>query len=216
MQFRWVGLLMRSVLDLLTSGVHDAKNQLFVAESHVVRAEAEHGIRLDEARFAIEQAASRLNRILTAYRSQRGVLALAIEMLRLEDVLDETVLVAGSHCSNAGLELESVCFDDNLQWPLDRERVLDVLANALSNASRFARARILLSARRDGDELVLRVEDDGPGYDSTDPEVMVQRGLGLFVAHEIARGHRRGERAGRLLLSNGGPLGGAVFELRLP
>lgn len=211
-----MGFAMRDVLDLLTSGVHDAKNQLFVAESHVVRAEAEHGIRMDEARFAIEQAALRLNRILTAYRSQRGLLTLAVDMLRLEDVLDEAVLVAGSHCSNAGLALESVCFDDGLQWPLDRERMLDVLSNALNNASRFARSQILLSARRDGDELVLRVEDDGPGFDNTDVALIAQRGLGLFVAREIVQRHRRGERSGRLLLSNGGTLGGAVFELRLP
>lgn len=207
---------MRDVLDLLTSGVHDARNQLFVAESQVVRAETEHDIRLDEARFAIEQAALRLNRILTAYRSQRGLLTLAVDMSRLGDVLDEAVLVAGPHCTLAELVLESVCVDDNLQWPLDRERVLDVLANALNNASRFARSQILLSARRDGDELMLRVEDDGPGFDSTDPAAMTQRGLGLFVAREIARQHRHGERCGRLLLSNGGTLGGAVFELRLP
>lgn len=208
--------MVNSALDLLTSGVHDAKNQLFVAESHVVRAEAEHGIRLDEARFAIEQAAQRLNRILIAYRSQRGLLTLAVDMSRLEDVLDEAVLVAGPHCALAGLALESVCIDDDLQWPLDRERVLDVLSNAINNASRFARSQILLSARREGDELVMRVEDDGPGFDSTDPALMAQRGLGLFVAREIAQRHQRGQRSGCLLLSNGGTLGGAVFELRLP
>ena len=211
-----MGLAMRDVLDLLTSGVHDAKNQLFVAESHVVRAEFEHGIVMDEARFAIEQAALRLNRILTAYRSQRGLLTLAVEMAQLEDLLEEAVLVAGAHCTNAGLQLKSVCFDNDLQWPLDREHMLDVLSNALNNASRFARAQILLSARRDGDELVLRVEDDGPGFDTTDPALIAQRGLGLFVAGEIAKQHQRGARCGRVLLHNGGALGGAIFELRLP
>lgn len=211
----WV-CAMRDVLDLLTSGVHDAKNQLFVAESHVARAEMEHGMDLGEARFAIEQAALRLNRILVAYRSQRGLLALSVDVVNVAELIDEAVLISGGHCRYAGLELVAVCEDRALQWPLDRERTLDVLANALNNASRFARAQICLSVGSDGDELVLRVEDDGPGFDSTDPAVMVQRGLGLFVAGEIARQHRRGERCGRIELSNGGALGGAVFELRLP
>jgi signal transduction histidine kinase len=94
--------------------------------------------------------------------------------------------------------------------------MLDVLANALNNAARFAHTRILLSAAHEGDELVFRVEDDGPGFDTTDSSKMAQRGLGLFVAAEIAHRHCRGERAGVLNLSNGGGLGGAVFELRLP
>jgi signal transduction histidine kinase len=207
---------MQTVLDLLTSGVHDAKNQLFVAESTVVRAELQHGIQLDEARFAIEQAALRLNRILIAYRSQRGLLALNIGMQRVSEMLDEAVLVCSAHCLNAGLKLEAECSDADMLWPLDRELLQDVLANAMNNASRFARTRILLSADCDGGELVVRVEDDGCGFDTTDPLELVQRGLGLFVAHEIARLHHRGERTGRLLLSNGGALGGAVFELRLP
>ncbi|MDX5446302.1 MAG: hypothetical protein LPJ87_09635 [Zoogloeaceae bacterium] len=207
---------MNSVLDLLTSGVHDAKNQLFVAESAVVRAELERGVELGEARFAIEQAALRLNRILVAYRSQRGLLVPVIGMQQVSELLDEVALVNAPHCAAAGLSFQAVCDDNSLQWPLDRELMLDVLANALNNAARFARSGILLSAAHGDGELVLRVEDDGPGFDTTDSSRMAQRGLGLFVAAEIARLHGRGGRTGSLHLSNGGRLGGAVFELRLP
>ena len=35
---------MHHLLDILASGVHDAKNQLFVAESVIAALEAEHGI----------------------------------------------------------------------------------------------------------------------------------------------------------------------------
>ncbi len=48
---------MHTLLDVLASGVHDAKNQLFVAESLIAAAEAKHGIELGEARYAIEPAA---------------------------------------------------------------------------------------------------------------------------------------------------------------
>jgi two-component sensor histidine kinase len=64
--------------------------------------------------------------------------------------------------------------------------------------------------------LVLRVEDDGPGFESTDIDDMATRGLGLFVARELALLHTRNGRQGSLALYNGGCYGGAVFELRLP
>lgn len=207
---------MQSVLDMLTSGVHDAKNQLFIAESTIVRAEAEHGIELGEARFAIEQAALRLGRILTAYRCQRGLLGLAIEMTRVADLLAEAELINGAHCRSAGLTLTLACDAPDLQWPLDRELMLDVLSNALQNAARFAAKRIHLSASHTRDGLVLRVEDDGPGFAHTDVLAMTPKGLGLFVAQAIAQLHHRGDTSGALALRNGGDFGGAVFELMLP
>ena len=41
---------MHRLLDILASGVHDAKNQLFIAESMIATSEAEHGIVMSEAR----------------------------------------------------------------------------------------------------------------------------------------------------------------------
>ena len=55
---------MQRLLDILASGVHDAKNQLFVAESIIAAAERTHGVDLAEARYAIEAAAGRLSRTL--------------------------------------------------------------------------------------------------------------------------------------------------------
>jgi hypothetical protein len=40
--------------------------------------------------------------------------------------------------------------------------------------------------------------------------------LGLFFARKIAHVHRKGERRGRIALSNGGELGGGVFSIYLP
>lgn len=207
---------MHRVIDLLTSGVHDAKNQLFIAESAVVRAEAEHGIALDDARFAIEHAARRLQRALTAYRCERELLALDVGMVHVVDLLDEASLVSGNHLRKGGIALEVACLPELPPWPMDRELMLDVLSNALHNASRFARSSVRLSATRDAAALVLSVEDDGPGFDTLDADEMARRGLGLFVAREIVRQHHRAEVVGRLELDNGGALGGAVFRLVLP
>lgn len=226
---------MTTLLDMLTSGVHDAKNQLFVAESLIVQAEAEHGVSLAEARYAIELAAARLARVLTAYRMQRQVGGLAIEMVALEELIAEAGVINAAHCRHLGLALEQAS-EPGLWWALDREMVLDALSNAIQNAARFACRCVRISAARDAGMLSIKVEDDGPGFadtpvfvpcpadDATDAPIndlaLPQGGIGLFVARELARLHVRddaqGQLRGELRLYNGGAFGGAVFELRLP
>ncbi|PKO52447.1 MAG: hypothetical protein CVU28_10295, partial [Betaproteobacteria bacterium HGW-Betaproteobacteria-21] len=88
---------MQRVLDILSSGVHDAKNQLFRAESLLVQAEAEHGITLGEARYAIELAALRLSRVLATYKLQRHVETLSIGMASAGELIEEVVLVNREH-----------------------------------------------------------------------------------------------------------------------
>jgi signal transduction histidine kinase len=206
---------MHQILDIISSGIHDAKNQLFLAESLITQAESEHGLKLDEARFAIEHAAARLSRLLTAYKLHREVGQLSIGMVSVGDLIEEAVMINAPHCRHLGLDLSSQDLDRKT-WPLDRELTLDILSNAIQNASRHARSRIKISTTTGDSGLTLRIEDDGPGYPSTDIELMAGKGVGLYVANEIARQHNRGERHGSVALSNGGALGGAVFELRLP
>lgn len=206
---------MHRVLDILTSGVHDAKNQLFLAESLIIQAETEHGIKLDEVRFAIEQAASRLNRTLIAYKLQRHIGSLSIGMACVADLLDEAAMMNAPHCLNLDVSFTFNCEVDQ-SWLLDRELVLDILSNAIQNASRHARKFVHASATIDQGYLLLRVEDDGAGFATPDIDLLARNGVGLYVARELARQHEKHGRHGSLQLFNGGRFGGAVFELRLP
>ncbi|MDD2744380.1 MAG: hypothetical protein PHV02_19140 [Rhodocyclaceae bacterium] len=202
---------MRPLLDILASGIHDAKNQLFIAESQIAAREAELQIDLSEARYAIETAADRLSRTLAAYRLLRDDARLAVVPANIADLCDEIALEQGKHLSAAGIHLSVDCqaFDE---WPLDRELVTDMLNNAVQNAGRFARSQIRLSAHFALDGLTLRVEDDGPGYSSLPPK----NGIGLMVGKRLAELHVRQNRHGTLQLRNGSALGGAIFELSLP
>lgn len=89
----------------------------------------------------------------------------------------------------------------------DRRRALQVLANLLSNALRYAppRSRVVLDAQRTADARVeFRVEDNGPGIAPEDRERVFERfvrldgardrerggsGLGLAIAAELVRQH---------------------------
>lgn len=207
---------MHRVLQILTSGVHDAKNQLFLAESLIVQAEAEHGIKLDEARFAIEQAASRLNQTLTAYKFRRHAGGrLSIDMVCVADLLEEASIMNTPHCRNLGITLSFAC-SVSQSWLLDQELVLDMLSNAIQNASRHAKKHVHASASTEQGFLLLRVEDDGPGFARADIDQMAELGVGLYVARELARQHENHGKHGNLRLLNGGHLGGAIFEIRLP
>lgn len=202
---------MHRLLDVLASGVHDTKNQLFFAESQIAAAEAAHGIDLSEARYAIETASSRLSRTLTAYHLLRQDATLAVVPTVVDDLCSEVVLDQKKHLAHASIELEVRCSVRD-EWPLDRDLMTDVLNNAVQNAGRHARSKVRLSAWNDDTTLFFRVEDDGTGY--ADPEN--GRSTGLIVAERIASLHEKKQRHGSMHLSNGGELGGAVFELRLP
>lgn len=202
---------MDPTLDILASGIHDTKNQLFLAESLVATAESRHGIDLSEARYALEAAATRLNRTLTAYRLLRDGCRLSPIPVVVSDLCEEVALGQRMHLAQAGIELAIDC-QANEAWLLDRDLVTDMLNNAVQNAARFARNRIRLSAGEDDDGLWLRVEDDGPGFATLPPRL----GTGLLVAERLAHLHARQGRCGRLLLDNGGTLGGACFTLHLP
>lgn len=197
--------------DILASGIHDAKNQLFVAESLIAASEARHGIDLKEARYAIDAASSRLFRMLRTYHLLREGGVLAITPTILADVLDEIELAQRDHLAKRQIMLSIDCtvVDECL---LDRDLLTDMLNNAIQNAGRFAARNVRLSAQIDNDWLVLRIDDDGPGFAHLPPS----SGTGLAVAGRVTQMHRLHGREGSLHLSNDSALGGARFQLRLP
>ena len=202
---------MEKLLDILASGIHETKNQLFYAETAIAAAEAAHGIDLGEARYAIERGAHRLNRTLAAYRLLRHERQLALIPTVISDLCAEMALEACLHLQHQALTLTVDCSLDDA-WPMDRELVEDMLSNALQNASRFARQHILLQASLVEGGLQLCVADDGPGFAHLPPA----SGTGLRIARRLAELHTRGSQHGSLTLSNGGPLNGACFTLWLP
>ncbi|MFZ2266001.1 MAG: hypothetical protein WAV95_00330 [Azonexus sp.] len=202
---------MQHLLDTLASGIHDAKNQLFIAESLIAANEAKHQIDLGEARYAIEAAADRLSRTLAAYHLMRHGAHLSIVPSIVGDLCAEVALSQQKHLATAGIALKVDCQVVD-EWPLDRDLITDMLNNAVQNAGRFARQNVALSVLAADGGLVFRIDDDGPGFASLPPKM----NTGLLVAERLAQLHVRHERPGQLRLSNDSTLGGARFELWLP
>src|SRR5207253_8101614 len=103
----------------------------------------------------------------------------------------------------------------------DRQKLIQVLVNLVRNALQATERsrRILIQASRDADDVILAVEDEGPGVPRELQEKIFEpfvstkgdrgMGMGLYMAKLIVESHR-----GRIRVSNR-PSGGARFEVRL-
>jgi signal transduction histidine kinase len=103
----------------------------------------------------------------------------------------------------------------------ERQDFEEMAGNLIDNACKWARKRIAVAAVRDGGQLRLTVEDDGPGLAPEDRVRVIERGerldesvpgsgLGLAIVRDIAKLY-----GGELSLGTAA-LGGLGAELRLP
>jgi K+-sensing histidine kinase KdpD len=102
------------------------------------------------------------------------------------------------------------------------------MSNAISNALRYTDSRIRLSADTDSSGLQLLIEDDGQGF----TEAMLEQqsalnqtesgflnnntGLGIYFTKLVLDLHQHDGRYGRIVMQNGGELGGGQFYMTLP
>jgi signal transduction histidine kinase len=80
----------------------------------------------------------------------------------------------------------------------DPRLLLVVIREVIGNALRLASSRVEVSVKRVDDNIVVRVDDDGPGFSEDAASTLGKRfvrrstrglGLSLSMAHEIVRGH---------------------------
>jgi len=102
-----------------------------------------------------------------------------------------------------------------------REDLDEMLGNLLDNACKWARSKVKLTSSKEGDRVVIAVDDDGPGIEPSMREAVVQRGvradeagkgsgLGLAIVRDLA------EIYGGSISVEESPIGGARAQLTLP
>lgn len=179
-----------------------------------------------------------------AYRNSNRLLSLVEDLLDIENiasgrmtfVFEETDLVAlmrQAVLNNAvlgeeyGITYKIVAAPESAPVEADQRRVLQILDNLLSNATKYSPTgqEVELSLTQDGDGYTLSVRDYGPGIDPAHRDLIYERfmqanssdsrqqggiGLGLNIVKYIVDSHR-----GHIDFRNV-PDGGTVFDVRFP
>ncbi len=105
-----------------------------------------------------------------------------------------------------------------LAWRIDEGDAFELLGNLMDNAAKWARHRVAVDARRDGDRLHLRIDDDGPGFGDTSALLQLHvrgdervpgHGVGLAVVDDLVASH-----GGELTLGRS-EMGGGRVEIVL-
>jgi signal transduction histidine kinase len=110
---------------------------------------------------------------------------------------------------------------EDLAVKVPREDLEEMLGNLIDNGCKWARTRLLVSARADSDRVIIEVDDDGAGLDETMRQAVLHRGvradetapgsgLGLAIVRDLADAY-----GGAIALETS-PLGGLRAGLTLP
>ena len=169
----------------------------------------------------IEDASTRISGLVAAVKEYSHMDQASVQDVDLRRGLDSTVVMLGSKLSGTTVEKD---YDPALPlvpaWPAELNQVW---TNLLDNAAHAVdgRGTIVLRTRREGDQAVVEVVDDGPGIA---PEVLPRiwdaffttkppgegSGLGLDSARRIVEGRHHGT----IEAVTGAD--GTTFRVRLP
>jgi signal transduction histidine kinase len=141
--------------------------------------------------------------LLTLSRIETGTFKTVRERTDVTELVSRAVRAIGSPTN---LTLYAHCPPNPLMAELDPHQIERVLTNLLSNAVKFTPAggEVVVSAREDGDDLVLSISDTGMGIPHEDQPDLFTRffrasnaveasipgtGLGLTIVRNIVTNH---------------------------
>jgi signal transduction histidine kinase len=200
-----LGDLAHSVKNPLTVIRNEARTlsgkpgQLILDQSHVMSSSIDHC--LSRARIYGKQDAIGYR---TSVKSVIDDLSFAVEHIHKDRAIS--------------VELRSV---DDMWFRGEAQDLEEMAGNLIDNAFKWARTRVVISSESDNNELVLKIEDDGPGIAEEEIETITRRGRrlddktpghghGLGITEDIAVLY-----GGSLKLSRS-EMGGLKAELCLP
>jgi len=217
---------------IMASTVHDMKNSLSMLLHSLesicenIPEEWKEANNVATIQYEAERVNNDLIQLLGLYRLEHERLNIQIDEYFVGDFLEEQGARYEVLLSTRNIQLDISC-DPNLVGYFDRDLVAGILNNAFTNAARYSKDRVKLSAYQEGDYLILEVADNGEGYPLSmckNPGAVLNSidfesgstSLGLYFALHVAELHKQGDKAGYITLDNGGSLGGGIFKIHIP
>ncbi|MDI1475461.1 PAS domain S-box protein [Polyangium sp. y55x31] len=213
---------------------HELRNPLAPIRNglYILERAAPGGPQARRAHAAIERQVTHMTRLiddlLDVTRISRGKIQLQREQVELGELVHRLAEDHASTFEQAGVELAVEVEHTSLCVDGDPTRLAQVVGNLLTNAVKFTPrgGQALLSVKREGNEVVVCVRDDGAGIPPEtlphvfEPFVQADRtldrsrgglGLGLSLVKGLCEMH-----GGTVTAESAGLGRGAVFTVRLP
>jgi two-component system, NtrC family, sensor kinase len=214
-----------AALGHLSAGIaHEIRNPLFAIRNdldYLRRTGGEDAARA-EVYQDMEEGVQRIGRTVNAVLGYARPHAPEHGRHRLAGVLGRCQALLGTQLASESIDLVVELAPDLPAIEMDVHQMEQVFVNLLNNAMRARRGprgRIVVTARRAGDDITIRVEDDGTGIRAVDlPHIFDPfytrsidgTGLGLTIVRRIVNQHH-----GTIEVESE-PGRGTAFTLRLP
>ena len=218
---------------VIASSVHDMKNSLgmLLYTLDEITSECDPATcPVTEKFLQVQYEGQRVNnhliQLLAIYKMGNAQCSANITEQYVDDFLEECALQYEALLMPKGIAIETVC-EAELVGFFDRELVSGVVNNVITNAYRYSKDKIRLCGKREGDFVVISVEDNGAGY----PAAMLcdyshgtsgvsfstgSTGLGLYFSSLVASSHKNRDLAGFIRCTNDGIDGGGCFSIYIP
>ncbi len=213
-------------LDTASSGIrrftadasHQMRTPLAVLKVQVALARRGSAEALDEIHDAVNRLERLLTQLLSLARAQEEGHSAPLEAVDLREVATAVVTRLIGQADAAGVELQLLP-DDDRRFVVSAHRTLifELLGNLVDNAIRYNHrgGQAVIIMDREGSDVVLTVDDDGPGITAPDRARVFRRfvrlepqatpegsGLGLAIVQSIAA------RLGASVVLDNSPAGG--------
>jgi PAS domain S-box-containing protein len=182
---------------------------------------------IDIAKLNCERLVRLINDILDLERAESGRLELRLEAQPIKSIVQQAIDANRGYAHNFGVTIELDAASADASVLVDRDRLIQVLTNVLSNAAKFSPrgSAVLVSINADDDRVRVAVRDQGPGIepdfqgrifqrfaqaDSSDSRAKSGTGLGLSIAKTIM------ERLGGSIGFESATGRGTTFHVTLP
>jgi signal transduction histidine kinase len=167
-----------------------------------------------------------INDLLDITKIESGNAEWKMEPVSVAEIIKQATTITSSSFELYGLELLSDVEDGLPEVVADRNRLVQVMLNLISNAMKFTeKGSVLCRARKKDNEIIISVKDTGAGIHDVDQDKIFQKfkqtgttttgkprgtGLGLPICKEIVNHH-----GGRIWVESE-PGKGSTFLFTLP
>ncbi|MGQ0697623.1 MAG: sensor histidine kinase [Panacagrimonas sp.] len=202
---------------------HEVRTPLGILRSSAQMLRTEPGLSAEanELLRIVESETERLNRLVTSMLDSARTRPPQRRPTDVHALIAHAGSLLGAQARDRGVSLKLRCEAQNFLADCDPEQITQVLLNLVMNALQILPrgGHVEVATSNEGERLLIEVGDDGPGIPPQDrssifePFVFKREGgigLGLAVVRQIVRQH------GGDVVADAGPLGGALFRVRLP